>query len=317
MHILLQDLRYSSRQLRNHPGFALTAIVSLALGIGATVSVFSVIYSVLLHPFPYVGADRIGLIYLTDKAGNENVAEFTGPQIRALRQAPVVEDVIGVDEKDMMVTGQDVPEDVYAVDTPGNTFEFLGVPAMLGRFFTATDAPDGQDPQPVAVLGNSFWQRHYNGDAGVVGKALQLNHKSYSILGVMPPRFAWIDGDVYLPLNPARSTTAIYFTTIKLKPGISHAAAEAAIAPLFRSFVEENPNQFPKDYKLQIRKFGYLSYARLGPTLYLLFGAVALLLMIGCSNVSILLLAKGMARQHEFALRSAIGASGFRLGGNC
>jgi putative ABC transport system permease protein len=127
MQTLLQDFSLALRQLRKSPGFTATAILSLAMGIGATVAVFSIIYAVLLNPWPYVGADRICEMFLVDKAGNENIASLTGPQIRALRQSPVVEDVVGVDERDVMVTGRDVPEDVYAVDTPGNTFQFLGV----------------------------------------------------------------------------------------------------------------------------------------------------------------------------------------------
>ncbi|HYK38289.1 ABC transporter permease [Alloacidobacterium sp.] len=312
MHTFLQDIRYAFRQLRAHPGFALTAIMSLALGIGATVSVFSIIYGALINPWPYAGADRICLPLLADRAGGENLVLPTWPQIHVLRQSPVVEGVLGVDERDMMATGQDVPEDVYAVDTPNDTFAFLGVPPMLGRVFTPADAPDGKAP-PVAVLGNSFWQRYYNGDPGVVGRTIQLNHRSYTILGVMPPRFTWIDGDVYLPLDPARDQNANYFTVAKLKPGITYAAAEAALAPLFQSFAKENPIQFPKDFKLRLRGLGYGSYMRLGSTLNLLFGGVALLMLVGCGNVSILLLARGIARQHEFAVRSAIGASRFRL----
>lgn len=313
MQTLLQDIRYAFRQLRTHPGFALTAILSLALGIGATVSVFSVIYGALLNPWPYPAADRISLLYLVDNTGNENLLLPTWSQIRALRQSQVVEDVVGVDERDMMITGQDVPEDVYAVDMPGNTFEFLGVPAMLGRFFTPTDAPEGKAAQPVAVLGNNFWQRYYNGDPAVVGKTIHLSHKSYTILGVMPPRFTWIDGDVYLPLDPALNPSANYFAVAKIKPGVSYAAAESALAPLIQSLAKQDPNQFPKNFTLRIRQFGYGSTMKLGHTLSLLFGAVALLLLIGCGNVSILLLARGTARQHEFAVRSAIGASGFRL----
>jgi putative ABC transport system permease protein len=313
MQTFLQDFRLALRQLRKSPGFSATAILSLALGIGATVAVFSIIYAVLLNPWPYVGADRICEMFLVDKAGNENIASLTGPQIRALRQSPVVEGVVGVDEQDVMVTGRDVPEDVYAVDTPGNTFEFLGVPAMLGRYFTTSDAPDGQDPPPVAVLGNNFWRRHYNADPAVVGQTLQLNHKSYAILGVMPPRFAWIDGDVYLPLNLSQNPATVYFTVAKLKPGISYTTAEAALTLLFQTFVKETPAHFQKDYKLRVRNLSYSTYVSLGHTLYLLFGAVALLLLIGCGNVSILLLARGTGRQHEFAVRSAVGASGFRI----
>jgi putative ABC transport system permease protein len=313
MHTFLQDVRYAFRQFGNHSGFALTALLSLALGIGATVSVFSIVYAVLMNPWPYAGADRICNIALLDKAGENNWNGLTGPQVRQLRQARSVEDVMAANEWSLTVTGGDVPEDVQGIYLTGSALQFLGLPAMLGRNFLPSDAPDGQDPQPVIVLSHKFWQRHFNGDPSVVGKPIQLVHKTYTILGVLPPRFTWLDGDAYLPLNPATSPTITYGTFIKLKPGITRAAAAAELEPLFQQFAKQTPNHFPKQYKLEVRTISYYYMHELGGTLALLFGAVALLLAIGCGNVSILLLARGTARQHEFGVRSAVGASGFRI----
>src|ERR1700691_5457849 len=209
MHTFLQDLRYAFRQFGNHSGFALTAILSLALGIGATVSVFSIVYAVLMNPWPYAGADRIGTISLLDKAGTEDDwSGLTGPQIRQLRQAHSLEDVVGIYGWSLTVTGRDVPEDVQAIYMTGTGLQFLGVPAMLGRNFLPSDAPDGQEPQSVLVLSNKFWRRHFNGDPSVVGKSIQLLRKTYSILGVLPQRFTWMDGDVYLPLKVPSSPTS-------------------------------------------------------------------------------------------------------------
>ncbi len=313
MHTFLQDVRYAFRQFGNHAGFAVTAILSLALGIGATVSVFSIVYSVLMNPWPYAGADRICTISLLDKAGEDNWNGLTGPQTRQLRQAHSLEDVMGVNEWSLTITGGDVPEDVRGIYlTPGG-FQFLGLPAMLGRNFLPSDAPDGQEPQPVVVLSHKFWQRHFNGNPSVVGKPIQLVHKTYTILGVLPPRFTWLDGDAYLPLNLSTSQTITYGTFIKLKPGVTRAAAAAELEPLFQQFAKETPNHFPKQYKLEVRNISYYYMKQLGGTLALLFGAVGLLLAIGCGNVSILLLARGTARQHEFGVRSAVGASGLRI----
>jgi putative ABC transport system permease protein len=313
MHTFLQDLRYAFRQFGNHPGFALTAILSLALGIGATVSVFSIVYAVLMNPWPYAGADRIDTISLLDKAGEDNWNGLTGPQLRQLKQARSVEDVMGLSGWNLTVTGGDVPEDVRGIYMTGSGFQFLGLPAMLGRNFLPSDAPDGQEPQPVVVLSHKFWQRHFNGDPSVVGKPIQLVHKTYTILSVLPPRFTWVDGDAYLPLNPSTSPTITYGTFIKLKPGITREAAAAEFEPLFQQFAKQTPNHFPKQYKLEVRNISYYYMHELGGTLALLFGAVGLLLAIGCGNVSILLLARGTARQHEFGVRSAVGASGFRI----
>ena len=163
------------------------------------------------------------------------------------------------------------------------------------------------------MLGYKFWQRHYRGDPAVVGKTIQLNHKTYAILGVMPVRFTWRDGEVYIPLNLASDQVHRYGTKIKLKPGVSMAAAAAEFRPLYQEFDRQTPNIFPKQFKISVRGLADTYTRDLKKTMFLLFGAVALLLAIGCGNVSILLLARGTARQHEFAVRSAVGASGIRI----
>ncbi len=313
MQKLLQDVRFALRQMARSPGFSLTAILSLALGIGATVSVFSVIYSAVLNAWPYAGFDRVCQINTIDKAGNEGEPGFTGPQIRQLRQVSAVEDVVAFNRWDLVVTGSDVPENLYALYFTGNAFQYFGMPALLGRYFLPSDAPDLQDPQPVAVLSYNFWRRHFNGDPNIVGKNIQLVHKDYTILGVLPPRFTWGDGDVYLPFKMSQAQDAVYSVILKLRPGVSVEAAEAQFRPLLQQFDKEKPNYYPAQYRIAVRKMGDYYVRDLRGTLYLLFGAVALLLAIGCGNVSILLLARGSARQHELAIRSAVGASRFRI----
>jgi putative ABC transport system permease protein len=314
MSTLLQDLRYSLRQLVKNPGVSLTAIFSLALGIGATVSVFSLVYSVLMNPWPYHGADRIANIALLDKSGEGLGYGLNGPQTRDLAKARSLEYVVAFNGWNLTVTGSDVPEDVQGMYFTGNVFQMLDVPAMLGRYLYPSDAVDGQDPQPVVVLSYKFWKRHYNGDPSVVGKSIQLVHKPYTVIGVMPPHFGFLGPDVYLPLKLSSSNTEQYGTFIKLRAGVKPEAAVAELKPYFEEFRKQTPDHYPKEYKkIEIQNLSYWVLHTIAKTLYLLFGAVGLLLVIGCGNVSILLLARGTARQHEFAVRSAVGASGGRI----
>jgi predicted permease len=312
MQSLLQDFRYSLRQLVKNPGFALTAILSLALGIGATVSVFSVIYGVLMHPFPYADVERIGNLSLQDARGNIFDAFFTGPQLRELRKVHAFENFGTWAIESRAVTGRDVPEEVAAYYGIGETFPTLGVPALLGRNLGPSDSPDGQEPHPVVELHYRFWQRHFHGDPAILGKTLELNHKQYTIVGVTPPNFtAGWGTDVYLPEEIGGIKYA--GVLVKLRPGVSWPVANAELSSLLRRFAQEQPESFPRKFKVDIRPLTWETTHNLGGTLYLLFAAVAMLLAIGCGNVSILLLARGTARQHEFAVRAAVGASGVRI----
>ncbi len=201
LRTLLQDIHFSLRLLRNSPGFSLAVVISLALGIGATTSVFSVIYVALIHPFPYRSADRIFVMGVRDKAGEERGIDLSVPQISLLRKSPVVEDLFAMQTQSLTTTGGDFPEDVEAALVTPNTFDFLGIPPLLGRSIEPFDAVDGQKPKPVVVLSYKFWQRRFNSDPDAVGQTLRLDGKAYRIIGVAGPQFTWYRKDVYLPLE--------------------------------------------------------------------------------------------------------------------
>src|SRR5579863_982986 len=308
MQTLLQDLRYSVRQFIKNPGFTLTALISLALGIGATTAVFSVIYAALINPYPYPNADRIVRLNVESKSGPADWVTLNGPQIRQVRQLNVVESVLAMDFHAMILTGHDVPENVNVVGLISNGFSDLGVAPVLGRGLLPSDAIDGQDPQPVVLVGYKFWQKHFLGSRDVVGKTLQLDRKDYFVVGVAAPRFTWYSADVYRPLKLSAEPGQNCVVNLRLTPGVSHEVANAALQPLLDQFAAEMPNHFPEHFKVQVEDLNAWVRRSMQGTLYLLFGAVALLLAIGCGNVSILLLARGTARQHELAVRSAIGA---------
>ncbi len=313
MNRLLQDFQYALRQLFKNPGFALTAMLSLALGIGATTAVFSVIYGILINPYPYKDPERLVHLVLKDKAGNEHWPGLNGLQMERLRAARFVENISGEDEWNLTTSGEDLPEDVAAIYFTAGSFQHFGVPALLGREFIPSDAPFGQDPQPVIVLGYQFWQRHYGGDPSIVGHTIQLVHKPYTIVGVLPQRFVWGDGDVYVPQKVTADPNRTFSTNIRLKAGVSYGAANAELQTILQEFAKETPKHFPEHFRVQVKGLNDQFVERLGKTLFLLLGAVGFLLLIGCANVSILLLARGSVREHEFAVRAAVGASRARI----
>jgi predicted permease len=313
MQTLIQDLRYSGRQLIKSPGFTLTAVLSLALGIGATTAVFSVIYAALMDPYPFPAADRIVRMTVRTKAGSVDTVNLNPPQIQQLRQVSMIESMLAMDYHAMTMTGHDLPENVNAIGLISNGFDDLGVPPLLGRGLLRSDAVDGQDPQPVAVVSYKFWQERLGGDAQVVGKTLELDRKNYAIVGVAAPRFRWYSADVYLPLKMTQDPGHFCIVDFRLRPGVTHRAADAALEPLLEQFAREMPKRFPEHFKVQVEGLNEWVERSMSGTLYLLFGAVALLLAIGCGNVSILLLAQGTARQHEFAVRAAMGAQARRI----
>ncbi len=315
------DIRYGLRSLFKNPGYSSVAILSLALGIGATTAMFSLIYAVLIHPFPYADSDRIMNPDIITEEGPRMVwFVMDKSQFEVFKKAKSIESLLGFSKVNAELTGEDLPEDVAAMYLTENADTFFGVRALLGRGIQPSDAEGGG--KHVAVLNYEFWQRHFHGDRAVIGRTLQLNHTIYTIVGIMPRTFAFNDtfggGDVYLPKSLQRDSTnppirSLYTPWIKLKADVSPAAADAELDTIVHQFAKENPDDFTKRFHLHLQPIIVPYEQNIGHTLALLLAGVLLLLAIGCANCSILLLARGEARQHELAVRSAIGASRWRI----
>ena len=308
-----RDVQYAMRQLGRSPGFTATAVLSLTLGIGATAAVFSVIWAVLLDPFPYPDANRIVRLQVKPSTGESRGIRLNGPQFRELERSPLLNGALAVVQWNLSTTGGDLPEAADVGFLSSNSFHDLGVPMLMGRGLSPADSIDGQEPQPVCVIAWRFWHRHFNGSPAALGQTVELDHKKYTIVGIAPPRFIWYSDDVYVPLKVTSDPGLLYITMPLLKPGVTMAQANQALQPIVEEFARQDPKRFPEHFKVDLKGLNDWVIESLGSTLYLLLGAVALLLAIGCGNVSILLLARGAAREHELALRAAVGAARHRI----
>lgn len=317
MQVLLQDLRYALRQLLKHPGFAITAILTLALGIGATTTVFSVAYGVLIDPFPYKDVHTLATPKLCSSrwpvchwnmyspAGLHEIAQNT----------TIFSGVTASTISNVVLTGSGEPQRLRGNYITPNTFEVLGVQPILGRASVEDDVRAGHGE--VALLSYRYWQAHYSGSPSILGRVLTFNGHPRTVIGVMPPRFLWRGGDVYLPIEitDAESIQGQHSFALvgRLKPGVTEAQAASELQPIFKDIAHRAPRAFPEDLRVGIMPFDEMFQSGLANTLYLLLGAVAVLLLIACVNVSSLLLARAVNREHEFVVRASIGASRMRL----
>jgi putative ABC transport system permease protein len=315
------DIRLGARTLWKSRGFAAVAIITLALGVGASTAIFSVIDNVLLDPFPYPDSKHFMSMQIqdTDQGDRGGRGGFLAPEfLDYAEQNKVFDGVIGNDGQDVLYTSAEGTERFSGgMATPG-TFEFLGMPALVGRTMQPEDYKPGSPP--VFVLRYKVWASRFNSDPSILGKSFTLNGTPRTLIGVMPPRFGWGDSDLWIPMQLSRAAPAVqetfphyYFLLGHLKPGVTVKQAEADLTVLARQLAIVYPKEYPKHFSIHLETLADSVVGGFRTMLFVVLAAVGLLLLIGCGNVANLLLARATTREKEFAIRATLGASRWRL----
>ena len=312
---VLQDLRFALRTMRKSPGFTVVAVLTLGLGIGANTAIFSVINTVLLRPLPFRDASRLVAVWAARDARNPLRSRELGSLaiLDAIRaQKDIFDTAMGMDRSLSVVTGQGAPERVEAARVEPGFFDMLGIPPLRGRALISGDEKPGHDS--VAVLSYLLWRRHFAADDPAIGKIILLGQRPYTIVGVMPPSFDMPrETDLWLPLDlqslqPKRNNLGYVDIIARRAEGVTPRKAQAVLNAIAGRLGAEDPEHC-RGCGLMAMGIKEGRVASVRSALWMLFGAVGFVLLIACTNVANLFLARGSARKKELAIRAALGAS--------
>ncbi len=313
---MIQDLRLGLRMLIKHPGFTIIAVLTLAIGIGANITIFSVVNAVLLRPLPYPNAEQ--LVFLWSESPQRNIKERSSAYANVAdwrSQSQAFADIAIFDPTVVTLTGAAEPEPVVSVGVSANLFSVLGVAPLRGRTFTTAD-----EQQRVVVLSYGLWQRRFGASPAIVGQTVEIDGERAQVVGVMPERFQFPDqaAQVWRPTlageaEKTKRDRGFWRVIGRLKAGVTLTQAQTEMNVIAERLAQAYPDT-NKDLGVNIVPFQLQFTGRnVRLALWILFGAVVFVLLIACTNVANLILARSLAREREMAIRMALGAGRMRL----